>query len=382
MDVYWEQFKTPFLCFAGFSGAGKTTLLERLIKRFAEEDLRVGYYKHDAHRFSIDREGKDTARASQAGAGIITINDPKHFAIVADNAFKKRSITHALEQCDCILIEGYKQSPFDKIVFLDKKGQLPIPSETPGIKAIIHQGLIVSGLPDVPRFHRDEIEPIYQFVRNHFKRCASELFGAVFVGGDSKRMGKPKFSLTYDGVSGTEKGVKLLSKFCNKVFLSSRADLDMGSLGHIANVERVNDDHTGLGPVGGLATLMGQFPDKAWMITACDMPFLKEEDFEAILQNRDPLKYGTCYVQKGSFGYEPMCAIYEPKFIVPLFEAMSRRELSLSRIIAGSASFEALPFKKLKIDESDRSKFMNINTTEDYEKRNLRLVVYQKRETL
>jgi molybdopterin-guanine dinucleotide biosynthesis protein A len=69
-----------------------------------------------------------------------------------------------------------------------------------------------------------------------------------------------------------------------------------------------------------------------------------------------------------------MCAIYEPKFIVPLFEAMSRRELSLSRII------EALPFKKLKINEADRSKFMNINTTEDYEKRHKRIVLYQKRE--
>ena len=54
----------------------------------------------------------------------------------------------------------------------------------------------------------------------------------------------------------------------------------------------------------------------------------------------------------------------------------------MSRIIAGSASIESLPFKKLKINEADRSKFMNINTTEDYEKRNLRLVVYQKKETL
>ena len=374
MDVYWEQFKTPFLCFAGFSGVGKTTLLERLIKRFTEEDIRVGYYKHDSHRFSIDKEGKDTARATQAGAGIITINDPRHFAIVADNAFKKRSITHALEQCDCILIEGYKQSPFDKIVFLDQEGKLPIPSEIPGIKAIVHQGIIGEGLPDVPRFHRDEIESIYQFVRDHFISRESELYGAVFVGGESKRMGKPKFSLTYDGISGTEKAVKLLSKFCNKVFLSSRADLDMGSLKKINNVERINDEHIQLGPVGGLATLMGQFPDKAWMITACDMPFLKEDDFETILQNRDPLRYGTCYVQKGNFGYEPMCAIYEPKFIVPLFEAMSRRELSLSRII------EALPFKKLKIDEADRSKFMNINTTEDYEKRNKRIILYQKKE--
>lgn len=374
MDVYWEQFKTPFLCFAGFSGVGKTTLLERLIKRFSEEDIRVGYYKHDAHRFSIDKEGKDTARATQAGAGIITINDPRHFAIVADNAFKKRSITHALEQCDCILIEGYKQSPFDKMVFLDQEGKLPIPSEIPGIKAVVHQGIIGEGLPDVPRFHRDEIESIYQFVRDHFISRESELYGAVFVGGESKRMGKPKFLLTYDGISGTEKAVKLLSKSCNKVFLSSRADLEMGAVGNLANVERVNDDHTGLGPVGGLATLMGRYPKKAWLITACDMPFLKEDDFETILQNRDPLRYGTCYVQKGNFGYEPMCAIYEPKFIVPLFEAMSRRELSLSRII------EALPFKKLKIDEADRSKFMNINTTEDYEKRNKRIILYQKKE--
>ncbi|MCK5920551.1 MAG: hypothetical protein KAG66_06395, partial [Methylococcales bacterium] len=57
-----------------------------------------------------------------------------------------------------------------------------------------------------------------------------------------------------------------------------------------------------------------------------------------------------------------------------LFEAMSRRELSLSMIIA------ELPFKKLKIDEADRSKFMNINTTEDYEKRHKRIVLYQKKE--
>jgi molybdopterin-guanine dinucleotide biosynthesis protein A len=366
------------LCFAGFSGVGKTTLVERLVTRFREEKIRVGYYKHDSHRFRMDKTGKDTARVRDAGAGIVAINDPTHFGVLADNDFKQLTITHALERCDCILIEGYKQSPFNKIVFLDAEGKLPIPSDSKGIRAIVHQGtgnlesFIKQG---IPLFNRDEIEKIFDFVNGHFRNCASELFGAVFVGGQSARMGKPKFSLTYDGVSGTENAVKLLSKFCNKVFLSSRADLDMSSLTKINNVERINDEHINMGPVGGLATLMGQFPNKAWMITACDMPFLKEDDFEAIFQKRDPLKYGTCYIQKGRFGYEPMCAIYEPKFIVPLFEAMSRRELSLSRII------EALPFKKLKIDEADRSKFMNINTTEDYEKRHKRIVLYQKKET-
>jgi molybdopterin-guanine dinucleotide biosynthesis protein A len=40
---------------------------------------------------------------------------------------------------------------------------------------------------------------------------------------------------------------------------------------------------------------------------------------------------------------------------------MSRRDLSLSRII------DELPFKEVKINEQDRSNFMNINTPEDYE---------------
>lgn len=364
MDLYWEQFKTPFLCFAGYSGVGKTTLLEGLIKRFSADDVRVGYYKHDAHRFTIDKEGKDTYRAAHAGAGIITINDPMHFAVVADNQFQKRSVTHALEQCDCILIEGYKQSPFDKIVFLDAEGNFPIEKDTPGIRAIIHQGTVGEDLKKacpVPFFHRDEIDKVYEFVKRHFVGCSSPLYGAVFVGGQSKRMGRPKFSLSYNGKSETERMIQIMNRFCEKVFLSSRADLDMGPLGDLPNVERVNDEHIGLGPVGGLATLMGHHPDKAWMITACDMPLIRVDTFSTICEQRDPLKYGTCYLQKGRMGFEPMCAIYEPKFIVPLYEAMARRELSLSRII------RELPFKGVKTSESDRQNFMNINTPEEYE---------------
>jgi molybdopterin-guanine dinucleotide biosynthesis protein A len=379
MDVYWEQFKTPFLCIAGHSGVGKTTLLEDLIKRFSAEDFSVGYYKHDAHRFLIDKEGKDTHRARSAGAGIITINDPNHFAMVGDNNFKKWTITHALEQCDCILIEGYKQSPFNKIVFLDAKGDLPVHLETHGIKAVIHQGTVNDRRIQeemIPLFHRDDLEKIYAFVRTHFISCASPLYGAVFVGGQSKRMGKPKFSLSYNnGVPETERMIKLLRPFCEKIFLSSRSDQDMGELVDLPDVERINDDHIGLGPVGGLATLMSRHPDKAWMITACDMPFLQEKNFELILNERDPLRYGTCYIQervrkksseineeaRATLGFEPMCAIYEPKFILPLYESMSRQELSLTRTI------RELPFKLVNVPEKNRKNFMNTNTPEEYE---------------
>ena len=360
MDNYWEQFKTPFLCFAGYSGVGKTTLIESLIKQFKADNIRVGYYKHDAHRFDIDKQGKDTWRCNQAGAGIVAINDQYHFAVVADDDFRQRTITHALEQCDCILIEGYKQSPFNKVVFLDAAGIPPVPLTSPGVKAVVHQGALGSTRPDgIPFYHRDEVEKVYEFVKKHFLSCAFPLYGAVFVGGQSKRMGKPKFSLSYNGNKvETERMVELLSSFCEKVFLSSRADLDMG--GKLSHCERVDDDHAGLGPVGGLATLMGRFPDKAWLIAACDMPFLKKENIETLVRERDPLRYGTCYTQKGRLGFEPMCAIYEPKFILPLYETMSRRELSLSRTIS------ELPFKHIKIQESDRQGFVNVNTPEEY----------------
>ncbi len=364
MDRYWERFKTPFICFAGFSGVGKTTLVEYLIRRFKQDRIRVGYYKHDAHRFQMDKEGKDTQRAMQAGAGIATINDPEHFAVIADNPFKKITIAHALEQCDCILIEGYKKSPFDKIVFLDAEGKLPIPADDDGIKAIIHQGVIDDTSfveRGIPLFDRNETDKIYEFVKEHFYNCTSPLLGGVFIGGQSKRMGQPKFSLSYKGQSETERMVQMLSGFCDQVYLSARHEQDLSAIGGLPQCGRINDEHYGLGPVGGLATLMGTHPDKAWLITACDMPFLTESAIELIVSERDPLRYGTCFLQKGGIGVEPMCAIYEPKFILPLFVALSRRELSLSRII------RELPFKHVTVSQSDRTHFTNVNTPEEYE---------------
>ena len=362
--MYWEKFKTPFLCFAGYSGVGKTTLVKHLIKKFHTQKVRVGYYKHDSHRFQVDKEGKDTWHCARAGAEIVTINDPMHFAVIGDDRFKKLTISRSLEQCDCILIEGYKQSPFDKIVFLDSEGKLPIPGDSFGIKAIVHQGQLTEwsgGREDIPVFHRDDVDAIYEFVKAHFRSCISPLYGAVFVGGKSKRMGRPKFSLAYNGSTDTLRVAGILETLCERVALSSRADLDMSELGNLGELERVNDEHIGLGPVGGLATLMGQYPDSAWLVSACDMPFVDEKNFQLLVRERDPLKYGTCFLKKGRLGFEPLCAIYEPKFIFPLFEAMSRRELSLSRIIAD------LQFKFIPVPEEGRYNFINVNNPQEYE---------------
>jgi ABC-type oligopeptide transport system ATPase subunit len=53
---------------AGHSGSGKTSLAERLVPALAARGLSVAYLKHDAHRFQMDKPGKDTFRVYQAGA--------------------------------------------------------------------------------------------------------------------------------------------------------------------------------------------------------------------------------------------------------------------------------------------------------------------------
>ena len=59
------------VAFIGWSGSGKTTLLEKLLPRMAQGGRTVGYMKTDAHGFTMDRPGKDTARLFDAGANLV-----------------------------------------------------------------------------------------------------------------------------------------------------------------------------------------------------------------------------------------------------------------------------------------------------------------------
>ena len=67
----------------GISGSGKTTTVEYLISKLSGKGYRVGAIKH-IHRegFTIDQEGKNTWRFSQAGAKITVAISPEEIAII------------------------------------------------------------------------------------------------------------------------------------------------------------------------------------------------------------------------------------------------------------------------------------------------------------
>jgi molybdopterin-guanine dinucleotide biosynthesis protein MobB len=106
------------VAFVAKSGSGKTTLLEKVISRLKDRGYRVGVIKHDAHRFDIDRPGKDSFRLTAAGADTMVISSPEKMAMVKRHAVSppvEDLLTEFFPDVDIVLTEGFRSSSLPKI---------------------------------------------------------------------------------------------------------------------------------------------------------------------------------------------------------------------------------------------------------------------------
>jgi molybdopterin-guanine dinucleotide biosynthesis protein MobB len=106
------------VAFVAKSGTGKTTLLEKVIARLKDRGYRVGVIKHDAHRFDIDRPGKDSYRLTAAGADTMLISSPERLALVKKHAASPPVddlLSLFFTDVDIVLTEGFKSSALPKI---------------------------------------------------------------------------------------------------------------------------------------------------------------------------------------------------------------------------------------------------------------------------
>ncbi|MFA5809569.1 MAG: molybdopterin-guanine dinucleotide biosynthesis protein B, partial [Thermoleophilia bacterium] len=110
--------RPPLLCFVGKSDSGKTGFLEKLIPELGRRGVDVACIKHDAHGFTVDREGTDTWRLSKAGAKRVAISSPKAMALMEEVEVEK-SLDELYATVgagvDLVIAEGFKRSATDKI---------------------------------------------------------------------------------------------------------------------------------------------------------------------------------------------------------------------------------------------------------------------------
>jgi molybdenum cofactor guanylyltransferase len=72
------------------------------------------------------------------------------------------------------------------------------------------------------------------------------------------------------------------------------------------------DSVVGEGPIVGIRSALAAYPRAAWLVLACDLPFLSDAALSQLLRERDAGAVATAYRSTHDGLPEPLCAIWEP----------------------------------------------------------------------
>jgi molybdopterin-guanine dinucleotide biosynthesis protein A len=163
---------------------------------------------------------------------------------------------------------------------------------------------------DAAFFTTDDVAGLSAFIRQRLAAMTPPLAGLVLAGGASSRMGTDKAGLDWHGKPQAAHAVDLLAAHCEEVFVSVRPG---GSAP--CDAPTLEDGILGAGALGAVATALKTRPDAAWLVLACDMPFVDDAALRALVGGRNPYKLASAFRNPETGWPEPLCAIYEPKAI-------------------------------------------------------------------
>lgn len=162
----------PIICVSGLSGSGKTTLVEKLIPELIARGYRVASIKHDAHRFEIDREGKDSWRHKKAGASTVVLASPEKVAVIKDTDREmglNELVTRYIDGADIVVAEGFKGALNPKVeVWRKSVGEAPVLLKDPNLLAVATDDLEAEF--SVPRIHIDDVKGVADLVEEKVLR--------------------------------------------------------------------------------------------------------------------------------------------------------------------------------------------------------------------
>lgn len=183
------------------------------------------------------------------------------------------------------------------------------------------------------------------------------LFGLVLAGGASSRMRRDKAALAYHDRPQLQWAFDLLAPFCTSTFVSVREEQREEPLR--ARFPQIADRQPGIGPIAGIAAALSEHPQAAWLVLACDLPFLTSSLLRHLTAHRDPRRSVTAYRSSHDGLPEPLCAIWEPGVREALRDFMSAGRHCPRKFLTGADA--------LLLDLPDARALDNINTTQEFD---------------
>jgi molybdenum cofactor guanylyltransferase len=182
------------------------------------------------------------------------------------------------------------------------------------------------------------------------------IHGLILAGGSSSRMRRDKAALPYLGKSQLDRAFELASRHVARVFVSVRANQTADPTR--AHRPLIVDSVAGEGPIVGIRSALAAIPSAAWLVVACDLPFLSDTALSQLLRERDPQAVATAYRSVHDGLPEPLCAIWEPAAGPALASYQDSGGICPRKFLIRHAA-------KL-LEPLDRRALDNVNTPEEY----------------
>jgi molybdenum cofactor guanylyltransferase len=195
----------------------------------------------------------------------------------------------------------------------------------------------------------------------HCGPMKSQLHGLLLAGGRSSRMGRDKASLVVgdSGLTQAAYTLALLQRFCAQTYLSLRNGqaIACGAEG----VPVLRDESAAEGPMAGLLAAFREAPDAAWLVLACDLPFVHAGLLARLIERHEmePTLPFVVFAAATDGRPEPLCAIYGPLAGPILARYAARGQFSPRRIMIEENAL------MLDVDEEDARTLLNVNTPQD-----------------
>jgi molybdopterin-guanine dinucleotide biosynthesis protein A len=185
------------------------------------------------------------------------------------------------------------------------------------------------------------------------------LTALILCGGKSRRMGRPKAFLPYDGTTMVAHIINTAKEIFSEVFLVANEPPFFEDLG----VDIVKDILPYRGPLGGILSGLLVASYQYSFVLACDMPFI---DKKLILEMLKSQQNSDVLILAHENGIEPLIGLYSKSCIKPMEESLFAGEPTLHDFVSGlNAKTFFCPEQKQRTGK-DMPPYFNIDTPQDY----------------
>ncbi len=165
----------------GWKNSGKTTLVVNIVSTLRERGYSVSTLKHAHHNFDIDKEGTDSFKHREAGAGEVMIMSNNRWALMheltGEGEPEMQDLLAKMTPVDIVIVEGFKLQNHPKLqVIRPDNNPDRLPESIKNLVAIASDETVdaASYGCNGPVFDLGQVDAIVDFIVDHCQLRAKQ----------------------------------------------------------------------------------------------------------------------------------------------------------------------------------------------------------------